>query len=496
MSPAFIHDKFVLESPLAVELYRRFAADAPIIDWHSHLPVAQLASNHRFRSITEAWLAGDHYKWRAMRTNGIPERLITGDASDWEKFEAWARTVPETLGNPLYHWTHMELKRPFGIDRLLGPDTARQIYERANARLREDGFTTLGLLEGFRVAVACTTDDPADSLEHHKALARRPNPATCVFPTWRADQAFAVEDPAAWNAWTNRLEAASGIAVRDLTSLMDALENRHAAFHEAGCRAADHGLEQAPGEPASEAEAAKDVLDLRAGRTLGTERAHRLQSALLQRVATLHHARSWAQQLHLGALRNVNTRYQRLIGRDSGFDVIGDFDQARPLARFLDRLDATNQLAKTIVFNLNPRDNQMFVSLIGGFQDGSTPGKLQYGPAWWFLDQKDGMEAQLVALANLGLLSRFVGMVTDSRSFLSFSRHDCFRRILCNWIAEQVRRGLVPNDKASLGGLVRRISFENARDYFGYASLGHVAGPTQKAARQSGRKAPRGGRKR
>jgi len=483
MSRAFINSDFLLESPRAVELYRRFAAEAPIIDWHSHLPASLIASDHRFASLSEAWLAGDHYKWRAMRTNGVAERLITGDASDWEKFEAWARTVPETLGNPLYHWTHMELARPFGIEQLLRPGTAKSIYEHANALLAEPGFTTLGLLEGFRVAVSCTTDDPTDSLEHHQALARRSDPATCVYPTWRPDRALDVVNPKTWNAWVERLEAVSGVAVRNLASLMDALERRHTAFHDVGCRAADHGADQLPAEPWSDADIAQDVLNLRAGRELEAGRARRLQSALLYRLACLNHARGWAQQLHVGALRNVNTRYERMIGRDTGFDVIGDFDHARPLARFLDRLDSTDQLARTIVFNLNPRDNEMFAGMIGAFQDGSVPGKIQYGPAWWFLDQKDGMEAQLKALSNLSLLSRFVGMVTDSRSFLSFSRHDYFRRVLCTWLAEQIRKGLIPDDLELVGVLVRRIAFENARDYFPYVALGHVAGKAASARR-------------
>jgi glucuronate isomerase len=475
MTRPFIHNDFLLEGQRAVELYRRFAADAPIIDWHSHLPASQIASNHRFTSLTEAWLAGDHYKWRAMRTNGIPERLITGDASDWEKFEAWARTVPETLGNPLYHWTHMELARPFGVEQLLCPETARGIYERANARLAEPGFTTQGLLEGFKVAVSCTTDDPTDSLEHHHALARRSAPATCVYPTWRPDRALDVANAKTWNGWVDRLEAVADVSVRDLASLLEALERRHTAFHEAGCRAADHGADRLPAEPWTDAEVARDVLDLRAGQELDAGRARRLQSALLYRLACLNHARGWAQQLHVGALRNVNTRYERMIGRDTGFDVIGDFDHARPLARFLDRLDSTDQLTRTIVFNLNPRDNELFAAMIGGFQDGTVPGKIQYGPAWWFLDQKDGMEAQLVALANLSLLSRFVGMVTDSRSFLSFSRHDYFRRVLCSCLAAQMEKGLIPDDLEMIGALVRRVVFENARDYFPYVALGRVA---------------------
>lgn len=474
MTP-FIHDRFLLDSDAAADLYDRFARELPILDYHCHLPVAQIASDHRFRSITELWLEGDHYKWRAMRANGEPERFCTGDASDWEKFEAWARTVPDTLRNPLYHWTHMELKRPFGIDALLSPETARPVFDACNARLREDGFTTQGLLRGFRVAVVCTTDDPTDALDHHQALARRPDPETRVYPTWRPDRALAVEDPAAFNAWLERLEAC-GRSVTSLDSFLQALEARHTAFHEAGCRASDHGLEAIPAAAWSDGEVAGAFDRLRAGRALEAGAALTLQSALLHRLALLDHARGWAQQFHLGALRNNNSRQQRRIGRDSGFDSIGDFEQARPLARFLDRLDETDQLARTVLYNLNPRDNELFASMIGNFQDGSTPGKLQYGSAWWFLDQLDGMQKQMEALSNLGLLARFVGMVTDSRSFLSYSRHDYFRRLLCNLLGEDVRRGRLPDDRALLGRLVANVSFFNARDYFGFP-LGRAAGP-------------------
>jgi glucuronate isomerase len=463
----FIHDDFLLETPVAAELYHASARDLPIVDYHCHLPVDQIARDHRFRSITEIWLEGDHYKWRAMRANGVPERFCTGDASDWEKFEAWARTVPATLMNPLYHWTHLELARPFGVYDLLSEKTARPIFEHANARLAEPGFTTQGLLRQFRVAVVCTTDDPADSLEHHQALARRADPETRVYPTWRPDKALALESPEAFRAWVDRLEGAAGLPVATFDQFAEALDRRHAAFHEAGCRASDHGVERLWAEPWTEGEVTATFERLRQGRPAEPGTLLRYRSALLHRFALMDHARGWVQQYHLGALRNNNTRQRTRLGADAGFDSIGDFEMAPSLARFLDSLDATDQLAKTVLYNLNPRDNELFATMIGNFQDGSVPGKLQYGPAWWFLDQKDGMEAQLRALANMGLLSRFIGMVTDSRSFLSYSRHEYFRRLLCNLLGQQVRQGLLPDDRAALSRLVRDIGLFNARAYLG-----------------------------
>jgi glucuronate isomerase len=465
----FLSEDFLLESPVAVDLYHGVAAGLPIIDYHCHLSPGQMAGDHRFASITEIWLDGDHYKWRAMRANGVDERYCTGDASAWEKFEAWARTVPDTLRNPLYHWTHMELRRPFGVDDLLSPATARAVFDRCNARLQEDGFTALGLLRGFRVAVVCTTDDPADDLRHHAQLAQRPDPVTRVYPTWRPDRIFGVEDPAAFNAYVAKLEQASGRAVGGtLNSLLDALKARHDAFHEMGCRASDHGLETLWVEPATPAELDGAFSALRAGRALSAGDALKLKSALVYELALFDHARGWVQQFHLGALRNTNTRMRRTLGPDTGFDSIGDFEVARPLARFLDRLDDTNQLAKTILYNLNPRDNALLATMTGNFQDGSVPGKMQYGSGWWFLDQLHGMTDQMNALSNMGLLSRFVGMVTDSRSFLSYSRHDYFRRLLCNLLGEDVRRGCLPDDRALLGAMVRNVCFCNARDYFGF----------------------------
>lgn len=463
----FVDDDFLLDGALARELYVGFARDLPIVDYHCHLPVAEIASDHRFATITEAWLKGDHYKWRAMRTNGIPERFCTGDATDWEKFEAYARTVPATLRNPLYHWTHMELVRPFGIRTLLGPATAREVYERANARLAEPAFTTQGLLRQFRVAVVCTTDDPVDDLRHHAVLAVRDDPDTVVLPTFRPDRATAVDDPRAWNEWVDRLEAASGTSVGTYEAFLSALERRHAAFHEAGCRASDHGLTHLDPDDWDGGEVAASFGRLRAGWPLEAGEARRLRAALLHELALLDHSRGWVQQYHLGALRNNSARMRRLLGPDTGFDSIGDFPQAEGLARFLDRLDEADRLAKTVLYNLNPADNELFATMIGNFQDGTVPGKLQYGSAWWFLDQRDGMERQIGALSNMGLLSRFVGMVTDSRSFLSYSRHDYFRRLLCGILGGDVERGLLPDDPALLGRLVEDVSFFNAKAYLG-----------------------------
>jgi len=476
----FIHEDFLLETDLARELFHRYAEQLPVIDYHCHLPADQIAQDHRFRSITEVWLEGDHYKWRAMRTNGVPERFCTGDASDWEKFEAWARTVPATLRNPLFHWTQMELKRPFGIDRLLTPATAGEIYARCNELLKGDDFTTQGLLRTFRAAVVCTTDDPSDSLEQHATLARRKDPDTQVYPTWRPDRALlAIDDPAAFNAWVDRLAAAARMDIPSLESFMEALHARHDAFHQAGCRLSDHGLEAVFAEDWTDAEIRGSFDRLRSGRELAPEDALKLKSALLHRLALMDHARGWVQQFHLGARRNNNSRLRERLGPDTGFDSIGDFEQAAPLARFLDRLDRTDQLARTILYNLNPRDNELSATMCGNFQDGSVPGKMQYGSAWWFLDQLDGMTAQMNALSNMGLLSRFVGMITDSRSFLSYSRHDYFRRLLCNLLGNDVRRGLVPDDREGLGRMVQDICFFNARDYFGF-SLGR-AGTVERA---------------
>jgi glucuronate isomerase len=465
----FLDENFLLQTETAIELFHEFAKSQPIIDYHNHLPPDQVASNHRFRSLTEIWLLGDHYKWRAMRSDGVSERFCTGNATDWEKFEAWAKTVPHTLRNPLYHWTHMELKFPFGIkDKLLGPATAREIYDSCNALLAQSDFTTQGLLRKYNVLVVCTTDDPVDNLEHHALHARNPKAFTKLYPTWRPDKALAVHDLTAWNNWVGKLEAASGVSIGNLASFMEAVKKRHDFFHANGCRASDHGLEAIVATPytAKEIEAIFDKA--RASKALGPEEIDKFRSAILHDFALLDHARGWVQQFHLGAMRNNNTRAARTLGPDTGFDSIGDYPQGTTLARFLDRLDDTEQLAKTILYNLNPADNDLFATVIGNFQDGSSPGKMQFGSSWWFLDQLDGMEKQINSLSNMGLLSRFVGMLTDSRSFLSYSRHEYFRRLLCNIIGNDVERGLLPNDRSLLSTLIQDVCFRNARQYFGF----------------------------
>jgi glucuronate isomerase len=469
----FLDDNFLLQNETAVRLYHEFAKSEPIIDYHCHLPPAEVANNHRFASLTEIWLNGDHYKWRAMRSNGVPERLVTGNGSDWEKFEAWAKTVPHTLRNPLYHWTHLELRYPFGVKgKLLNEKTAREIYDHCNALLQKDELTTQGLLRHFKVLVVCTTDDPIDSLEHHAAHAEKlkasGKPGTKLYPTWRPDKSLAVHDPAVWNEWVGKLEAASGVAVKSYATFLDALKKRHDAFHALGCRASDHGLERMYATPYTEREIAVIFDKARAGKELAADDVDKFRSAVLYDLALWDHARGWTQQFHIGAMRNNNTRMMRTLGPDTGFDSIGDWPQAWAMSRFFDRLDSTNQLAKTILYNLNPADNDVLGTMIGNFQDGSIPGKMQFGSAWWFLDQLDGMEKQINSLSNLGLLSRFVGMLTDSRSFLSYSRHEYFRRLLCNMLGTDVERGLVPGDIDMLGGLVRDVCSRNARGYFGF----------------------------
>lgn len=464
---AFIHADFLLESDMARDLYHSFAKPEPILDYHCHLPPREIAENHQFRSMTELWLGGDHYKWRAMRTAGVAERYCTGDASDWEKFRAWAETVPKTLRNPLYHWTHLELAFPFGIKELLSGQTAERIYAKCNELLAQDEFRTQGLLSQYNVVAVCTTDDPVDSLEHHLALEGNTAFKTKLLPTWRPDRALMVEDLGAYNDWLERLEQAADIEIKSLTGLMDALTARHAYFHEVGCRLSDHGLDTMFADPCTRREAEQIFDKLRSRSAIGPDQAHAYKSFLLYEFALMDHERGWVQQYHLGALRNNNTRLRSLLGPDTGFDSIGDDAHARPLARFLDRLDSTNRLAKTVLYNLNPRDNELMATMIGNFQDGSVPGKLQYGSAWWFLDQLDGMQRQLDALSNMSLLFCFVGMLTDSRSFLSYSRHDYFRRLLCNMLGSEVMRGLLPNDRELLGELVRRVCFRNAKEYFG-----------------------------
>lgn len=463
----FLDQDFLLESETARWLYHDVAARQPIFDYHCHLPPAQIAADHRFANLTEIWLHGDHYKWRAMRACGVPEPLITGQASDREKFDAWAAVVPRTLRNPLYHWTHLELRDPFGLTGLLlGPDTAEEVWQRCNARLAEPGFSTQGLLAHFRVRAVCTTDDPIDDLAPHQAHARAAGTRTRLYPTWRADRLLAVDDPAAWNDWVDRLGQRAGLAIANLDDLRAALARRHEDFHRHGCRLSDHGLPRCHAADYTEADLRRTFMALRARTVPTPDDQERFRAAMLLEEARLHHARGWTQQLHLGALRNNNRRAFARLGRDAGYDSIGDEPLALGLQRFLDRLDAQGELPRTIVYNLNPRDNALVATMLGNFQ-GDVPGKLQFGAAWWFLDQRQGILAQLDDLSNFGLLSLFVGMLTDSRSFLSYSRHEYFRRLLCNLIGDEVERGLLPGDRALLSELVARICFGNARDYFG-----------------------------
>ena len=469
MKDIFITKNFLLQTDAAAELYHKHARELPIIDYHCHLPVKQIAADHRFENLTQPWLSGDHYKWRAMRANGVDERYCTGGASDWEKFQKWAETVPHTLRNPLYHWTHLELKRPFGIsDRLLNPQSARSIWDECNAKLARPEFSCRGIMRQMNVVVACTTDDPTDTLEYHQQLKADKSFKIRVLPAYRPDKGLAVESPAAFNAWVDKLAAASGVKITDFDAYLEALEKRHAFFHKVGCRLSDHGLETAYAEDYTRAEIGAIFKKLRGGRALAGREILKFKSALLYEFGVMDHARGWTQQFHFGALRNTNTRFLKKAGPDTGFDSLGDFEIARPLAKFLDRLDREDKLAKTILYNLNPRDNELLAAMAGNFQDGSLPGKMQFGGAWWFLDQKDGMEKQIEALSNLGLLSRFVGMLTDSRSFLSYTRHEYFRRILCNVLGQDIENGLLPKDMQLIGKMVQDISYGNAARYFGF----------------------------
>jgi glucuronate isomerase len=463
----FITDDFLLYSPAARELYHTHAWNQPIFDYHCHLPPAQIASNYQFRNAFDIWLAGDHYKWRAMRSNGVDERYCTGDADEYGKFLAFARTVPQTLRNPLYHWTHLELLRYFGIDDLLDESTAPSIWERINAQLASSEFTTQRLIDRSGVQVICTTDDPTDDLAAHKQIRADGTLRARVYPTFRPDKALTVDQPEAFNAWVAKLEAASGEDCAKFGAFLAAIDKRHEAFHELGGRLSDHGLSFCPGRFASEKKARKIFDAAREGKAASPDDAEAFAGFMMVYFGQLDAKRGWVKQLHLGAQRNNNSRLLRTLGPDTGFDSIGDWPQAAALARYLDALDTDNTLPKTIIYNLNPADNYLMATMIGNFQDGTVPGKIQFGSGWWFLDQKEGMEWQMNALSNLGLLSRFVGMLTDSRSFLSYPRHEYFRRILCNLIGQDVDRGELPRDMELLGGLVRNVCYGNAVNYFG-----------------------------
>ena len=463
----FLTEDFLLQTEMAKILFHEHASNMPIFDYHCHLPPKQIADDIQFENLTQIWLYGDHYKWRAMRTNGVDERYCTGDASDWDKFQKWAEAVPYAIRNPLYHWTHMELKRPFGITgKLLDLDTAKEIYEVCNEMLKTPNFSVRGIMRQMNVKAACTTDDPTDTLEHHTKI-REDGFEIKILPTWRPDKGMASEHIENLNKWIDKLAEMTGVDVKSFDSYIQAIRKRHDYFHEIGCRISDHGIETAYAEHYTNREIEKVFGKIRKGKELDRIEQLKFKSAMMIEFAVMDAEKGWTQQLHLGNLRNNNTRMLRMLGPNTGFDSIGDFEIARPLAKFLDKLDSDKKLPKTILYNLNPRDTELMVTMIGCFQDGSIPGKLQHGSGWWFLDQKDGMEKQMEALSNLGLLSRFIGMVTDSRSFLSYPRHEYFRRILCNILGNDVENGVIPNDLKLLGEMVENICFNNAVNYFG-----------------------------
>ncbi len=464
---SFLDKDFLLQTDTAKQLYHQFAKEMPIIDYHNHLLPEQIANDVNFENLTQIWLYGDHYKWRAMRSNGVNEKYCTGDATDYEKFEQWAATVPYTLRNPLYHWTHLELQRYFDVDKILSPDTAKEIYDHCSAKLKTPEYSVRNLLRKMNVKVLCTTDDPIDTLEHHKKI-KDDGFEIKVLPAFRPDKAMNVDDVDSFNAYVNKLQAVTNILIASWDDYLAALKSRHDFFAENGCCISDHGLEQLYAVDYQESEVRNIFRKLTAGESISQPENIKFKSAMLVKFAEWDHEKKWVQQYHLGALRNNNARMLTTLGADTGWDSIGDFSQAKQLSKFLDRLDSTNQLAKTILYNLNPADNELMAAMIGNYNDGTVAGKIQYGSSWWFLDQKQGMTQQINALSNLGLLSRFIGMLTDSRSFMSYPRHEYFRRILCNILGEEIENGELPNDLAWTGKVVQDICYNNAKEYFGW----------------------------
>lgn len=462
----YINNDFLLENEYAAELYHDFAAQMPIIDYHNHLPPKEVAEDHNFDNITQAWLYGDHYKWRAMRTLGIDEKYITGDASDKEKFIQWAKTVPYTIRNPLFHWTHLELKRYFDVKDTLNESNAETIYKKTSERLKMPAFSTNGLLKKQNVELICTTDDPVDDLRYHRAHKQNQD-GVRMLPAFRPDKAILINS-AHFSEYVEALARAADQTISNFNDLLEVLKTRIQYFHDNGCRLADHGLEKIDFTDWKKTELETIFQKALHNQRVSADEEKRYASAMLYHLGLLYHEYGWVQQYHLGAQRNNNTRLFKKLGPDTGFDSIGDYHQAVGLARFLDRLDRENKLTKTIVYNLNPADNEIMASMIGNFNDGSVRGKVQFGSAWWFLDQKDGMEKQLNALSNMGLISCFIGMLTDSRSFLSFPRHEYFRRILCNLIGTDVAKGELPEDLPWLGKIVQDICYYNARNYFDF----------------------------
>jgi glucuronate isomerase len=464
----FLSEEFLLHNDAARRLYHDFAKDMPIFDYHCHLPVQEIAEDRTFANLTRIWLNGDHYKWRAMRAGGVPERYITGDADDYEKFQAWACTVPRTLRNPLYHWTHLELKRYFGISgRVLNSATAEDIYRSCSEALQSGDMSARSILQRMNVRVVFTTDDPVDLLRDHLLIRNDPSFQVKVLPAFRPDRALGVESPGRFNQWVDRLEEAAGLEIVDSDVFLEALRRRHDAFHEAGCRISDHGIEQFCLEKTTPKEINAIFRKVRGGRAPGAAEIRRFRTAVSAELAKMDSEKGWVQQFHVGALRNVNTRAMKSLGPDTGYDAIGDFQTARFLAGFLDRLEKEGKLARTILYPMNPADNDLIAAMTGCFQNGAIRGKMQFGPAWWFNDHKEGMERQINALSNAGLLSCFTGMVTDSRSFLSFPRHEYFRRVLCNMLGQEIENGEIPDDFGLVGNMVRDICYGNAVEYFG-----------------------------
>jgi glucuronate isomerase len=461
----FLGENFLLTNKTAETLYHEYAKEMPVIDYHCHLPADQIASDCNFENLTQAWLYGDHYKWRAMRANGVSEDYITGNRSDWEKFEKWAETVPYTLRNPLYHWTHLELQRYFGIHDILSPATARKIFEECTAKLQTPEYSVRGLIRKMKVTTIATTDDPLDTLEYHQAI-KADGFEVNILPAFRPDRAMNADDLPALLDYIGKLEQLSNTEISDFKGYLGALKARHDFFAEQGCVISDHGLEHIFAEAYTDEEVEAIFLKIKGGESIEPLEILKFKSAMLYHFAIWDHEKGWVQQYHLGALRNNNSRLQRELGPDTGLDSIGDFKQGQALSRFLNRLDSTNQLAKTILYNLNPADNELIAGMTGNFNDGTVAGKMQFGSAWWFLDQKDGMKKQIDALSNIGLLSRFVGMLTDSRSFLSFPRHEYFRRLLCNLFGEDIENGELPSDIAWTGKVIQDICYNNAKTYF------------------------------
>lgn len=462
---SFINDDFLLTTDAARELYHGYAEKMPIIDYHCHLPPAEIAEDKTWENIAQVWLGGDHYKWRQMRSNGVDERFVTGDASWHDKFVKFAETMEVLLKNPLFDWSHLELARYFGVEERLSRATAESIWERCNARLREPGFSARGFMVRSNVKAVCTTDDPVDTLEHHKAVADS-GFAVRVLPTWRSDKAGKIDEPAAWNAWMDRLAAAAGTPVRTWDDFLDAMDKRHAFFESRGCVVSDYGITEIFAAPYTTGEIKVIFRKVREGGVATPAEAYKFKSAWLYEGLCADARANWSTQLHYSCLRNANSRMMQKLGPDTGFDCIGEWNVAESLARLFDRLESEDALPRTILYSLNPKDNEMLASLMGSFQKGPDRGKLQLGAAWWFLDQKDGMKKQIEALAALGCLGNFVGMLTDSRSFLSYTRHEYFRRILCGKLGEEMARGEIPNDIAWVGGLVEDIAYNNANRYF------------------------------